>query len=243
MDNDEKRNDWVPIIILFVAITAFITPFIIYCIAQCNGTNSGIIGDTIGGSTAPLIGLLSSVLLYFSFSSQVSANRISREEANFKYFLDEFERTKELIDDFTYIQKTNSNTYSKIDKYDGLNAIKTLTGDLFVKYNSDIPSSVTNLEETCKKLLFYFKSFYIFVKEVSDLNKSQYEKYRRIIESKIKLYFDETLSPDLDIISNLSVDNETNLNLKQHLIELKKISDNIRKKIGEFEKEKEETEI
>ena len=39
-------------------------------------TNSGQIGDTIGGTTAPFIGLLSAVLVYRALQAQIKANEI-----------------------------------------------------------------------------------------------------------------------------------------------------------------------
>lgn len=37
---------------------------------------TGPIGDTIGGLTAPIIGLIGSLLVYYSFKAQLRANKI-----------------------------------------------------------------------------------------------------------------------------------------------------------------------
>ena len=42
--------------------------------------NSGQIGDTIGGTTAPFIGLLSAVLVYRALQAQIKANEIIQEQ-------------------------------------------------------------------------------------------------------------------------------------------------------------------
>ncbi|MBY0345760.1 MAG: putative phage abortive infection protein, partial [Neisseriaceae bacterium] len=42
--------------------------------------NSGQIGDTIGGTTAPFIGLLSAVLVYRALQAQIEANEIIQEQ-------------------------------------------------------------------------------------------------------------------------------------------------------------------
>lgn len=44
-----------------------------------NFTQTGQIGDTIGGTTAPIIGLVSAILLYLAFREQRTANEIHRE--------------------------------------------------------------------------------------------------------------------------------------------------------------------
>ncbi len=45
-----------------------------------NYTNSGEIGDTIGGTTAPFIGLLSAVLVYRALQAQIKANEIIQKQ-------------------------------------------------------------------------------------------------------------------------------------------------------------------
>lgn len=40
------------------------------------GANTGPIGDTIGGITAPIIGFLSAILVYLAFKAQIKANEI-----------------------------------------------------------------------------------------------------------------------------------------------------------------------
>ncbi|MEI7594488.1 MAG: hypothetical protein WCK02_01985 [Bacteroidota bacterium] len=47
---------------------AFINDF------EMNAT-TGVIGDTIGGITSPIIGLISAILIYITFNEQVKANR------------------------------------------------------------------------------------------------------------------------------------------------------------------------
>ncbi|MEO9513248.1 MAG: hypothetical protein ABJN84_13650 [Flavobacteriaceae bacterium] len=46
--------------------------------------NSGYIGDTIGGITAPIANIIASVLIYFSFTEQIKANNILREDSFLK---------------------------------------------------------------------------------------------------------------------------------------------------------------
>ena len=42
--------------------------------------NTGQIGDTIGGITAPFISLISGLLVYYSFRAQIEANRLLSEQ-------------------------------------------------------------------------------------------------------------------------------------------------------------------
>lgn len=47
----------------------------------------GEIGDLIGGSTAPIVGLVGAYLLYLALSEQREANKIAREDSDFSSYL------------------------------------------------------------------------------------------------------------------------------------------------------------
>ena len=88
-------------------------------------SNTGQIGDTIAGITAPFIGVLGAVLVYISFLEQVKANKIqkraldeeikrSRNERNFNTYLDIY---KELKDDFYNLSYKDKNGIEAISQY------------------------------------------------------------------------------------------------------------------------------
>lgn len=75
--------------------------------------DNGVIGDTIGGTTAPIVGLIGAILVYLSFKQQLIANEIQidlirsdkkNESANKeKEFLrDQIKDIKEAIEKLTY---------------------------------------------------------------------------------------------------------------------------------------------
>ena len=61
-------------------------------------SNSGQIGDTIGGTTAPFVGLFGAVLVYISFLKQVEANNILKEEIDRSNFFTTYNEITELLD-------------------------------------------------------------------------------------------------------------------------------------------------
>lgn len=76
-------------------------------------TETGQIGDTIGGLTAPVIGSISALLIYFSFRAQINANRIIQEQIDeqrekdeekkeFNYQMELYKHLKEKIEEFYY---------------------------------------------------------------------------------------------------------------------------------------------
>lgn len=93
-------------------------------------TNTGEIGDTIGGLTAPIIGIFSSLLIYFSFRAQIKANYIvqsqidrqKEEEAERREFNYQMETYKHLIQ---IIENYKSNDEFKPDNplYKGFDAL------------------------------------------------------------------------------------------------------------------------
>lgn len=85
--HDEEKNNknwidrlsvgWVLIIGLLLAFAA---PFIFTRSGIIDFSKTGQIGDTIGGITSPIIGLLSAFLVYRAFQEQVNANRILNDD-------------------------------------------------------------------------------------------------------------------------------------------------------------------
>ena len=101
--NKKLRN----LIIIAVTLSIF-APFLLtrqYFIKELNFTETGQIGDTIGGITAPILNLISIILLYFSFNEQFKANKKQTEiiieerlknqlQKNFKLTIDFFNHFK-----------------------------------------------------------------------------------------------------------------------------------------------------
>lgn len=77
-------------------------------------TDTGAIGDTIGGITAPFINLLAAFLVWISFKEQVKANKILSKETNYNYI-------KTLYKDFNL----DYDTFYKINS-ENLTILKTV---------------------------------------------------------------------------------------------------------------------
>jgi hypothetical protein len=59
------------ILLCFLSVFIFTLPSFV---TQLNLTNKGNIGDTLGGITAPIIGIVSSILLYLALTKQTESN-------------------------------------------------------------------------------------------------------------------------------------------------------------------------
>ena len=70
-----------------------------YLLTQFSGiipfnAESGAIGDTIGGITAPLVNILGAILIFISFQEQVKANTQQIENQNIDRFRNDYEEIK-----------------------------------------------------------------------------------------------------------------------------------------------------
>ena len=122
---------------------------------QYDFRTNGQIGDTIGGITAPVVGLISAILVYLSFTAQVRANRIIQQESNFKYILEEFEKTKKSFKKFDY--KPFGNQFVVSEPYKGHFGIIVFTSDINTSpelINSTSYFVIPTLKKLCNLPLF-----------------------------------------------------------------------------------------
>ncbi|TRW22421.1 hypothetical protein FMM05_18125 [Flavobacterium zepuense] len=90
-DLDKERYDvkyW-PVILIStgIVILLFLWVFLLtrnFSFESFDFTATGQIGDTIGGLTAPIIGLFGAILVYVSFQAQLKANRMQFDALNYE---------------------------------------------------------------------------------------------------------------------------------------------------------------
>lgn len=83
---EKTKNPFNPELLLFLFIIMLAMPYmisgIVFTTKMDFGTNTGTLGDTIGGLTAPFIGFLSSILVFYAFREQIKANEIQIKANN-----------------------------------------------------------------------------------------------------------------------------------------------------------------
>ena len=75
-------------LIIIILIIIILTPFFIskiYISDYFDYTNTGQIGDTIGGITSPFINGLAALLVFITFKEQVKANKLIQEQIYFQH--------------------------------------------------------------------------------------------------------------------------------------------------------------
>ncbi len=87
-----------------------------------NFSSTGSIGDTIGGITSPVIGLLGAILLFLALKAQVKANSLIQRQLNHQSETNQlyqfYNHLKENIDNFTFerTKHVSVNTFPKTNE-------------------------------------------------------------------------------------------------------------------------------
>lgn len=139
MNNKSLRQARIIFIIGVILLIA--APFLFTRIGFIDFTNTGQIGDTIGGVTAPIANLLGSLLIFYALQAQIDANRIVQEQIAkqtdtdskkkaMQNLMDQFKILREDINEFEYITaveyfegSTNKTTYLTRIGYDAFRQV------------------------------------------------------------------------------------------------------------------------
>ena len=171
---------YIPIALLFVILWIFVAPLILLLLPRLSFSDSGQIGDTIGGLTTPIIGLLSALLLYLTLTKQIESNKISEanskraeDESNFRMVFGEFYEFRKDIEKYQFkdkdgndaiekfITQTISNakmsvkisSYEELDKYDRL--LSRFDRVLYLKEEFHTSKKQTEFLETEMEEIFH----------------------------------------------------------------------------------------
>jgi hypothetical protein len=144
-------------IVLFLGVLGvFILPYVFTRPWIGDFTESGQIGDTIGGTTAPFIGLLSAWLVYRAFKAQIEANELISRQLK----IEENRYMEGQIKDRETTQAANF-----LKMYETY--VRALNGMSFVKIETDIlirhPHNTFSYELSGKQLIeeLIFKDVYV----------------------------------------------------------------------------------
>lgn len=179
-------------------------------------TETGQIGDTIGGITAPIVGLVSIILLYITLkeqqdfnAQQVIDNRVNHllaiqndlnalsDRTTYKYKLDGHETSAKGMIDLAKLTQTNSRI---VFDYLELNSLfrscvlaRVMCGQIR-EFSSDI-SDVAN--RSFNKFIYcYLSSIYQFLNSISHENVSG---------NQLDIYYDEELGSEINsLLSEIS---------------------------------------
>ncbi|MDJ1500678.1 hypothetical protein [Xanthocytophaga agilis] len=221
------------LILLLGILLSFITPVILIqpSISKIfDFSQTGQIGDTIGGITAPIINLIGSILVYLSFREQLKANNLQRKAlANeikqnrdrevFNLLNILFHEVTVDIASMSYVQKIYENgILIEENIVTGEKAVEILANDL--KYNINQKNGRTrfDLNENIIPLLKNLTSTIEFF--LIELNNSQLSlKYKIFFYKRFFRYFESKLASHFSKIIKYS-ENYEQLSILQHKLRL-----------------------
>lgn len=176
-------------------------------------TNTGQIGDTIGGITAPFINLLGALLVYISFKEQNNANKIQAEQNAFNLLHELFKDLKSELENITFSSKNVQE--GKI--YQGMKAqnvfIEILTSRII---NKDFKKN-----SFFKEYLFLMGNIEIFIDIVNESTASHKEK-TYILRLFHFFYITKIKNPLLEMIE-LTKNHEIHQEFNSILTEIEKL--------------------
>lgn len=149
-----KTESKIFLVLLFIAMTPFI--FSKGYTGIVFSTETGAIGDTIGGITAPFINLLAAYLVWRSFNEQVQANKLLSKETSYNFI-------KSLLND-------TKGDYNSLIGYDSYNFPTLLEGNYklnewdyktfenytykFLHSNEDLTNHTVNIKSLMAEILY-----------------------------------------------------------------------------------------
>jgi len=214
-------------------------------LSSWNFSDTGQIGDTIGGITAPIINLIGAILVYISFRAQIEANRIQAKaladekmlnltKNQFEKLLLSFDEIKKRLNAVEFIVEHPGRTISADlysppvhVKYTGLNAINEYVLRIEERGEGDSRRYFGQNYNTFGLALtfqFLLKATYDLI-ERAEINLNDQED-REFLLREIILFYNGFLKKFAGRIINCYP--------KPHdaIIELAEIKDKIEKKIG-----------
>lgn len=134
----KSSNNSVRVIFIVGIILIFTSPFITIFLCDILGLKAnGELGETIGGMTSPVVSLLGSILVYFSFMEQTKANSIQYDELltdrktqekkeDYEEITNEYRELKENIYNIPFTKTLESSGFTK-EVIRGIEALEYFT--------------------------------------------------------------------------------------------------------------------
>lgn len=196
MKENQKKKYLKPSKVLVIFSIFIIIAFsLVFILTGCSFyplTETGQIGDTIGGITAPILTIGSSVLIYFSFIAQIEANEKLREELDRSQMLRQYDQIYELIsalvDDYNKLEYGHSKKGDlAIDQFLKENPMHVINNSDYSSFLRSFAYILESADFSCRKI-FYF----------DDQNRS----YKRVLRSRFDNFFATKLSHHINAVKD-----------------------------------------
>lgn len=230
---DMVKNNWIKknsfeIILIFVFILfivgTYFSPQLIYRFYPLIGDkyeNTGVLGETINGLTAPWIGMFSTTLLFIALLKQIKSNRFNQNESSFKIIYQEICKVKNELDSFEFkfnsrapLENTNENNNESIPVYGKVAFTKWASQLYYYITINDSNKIIENLKKCEKPVKIILRLISINEKLRTG------NKFDDFIKNELKDIYLHYFKEAHDIVSiwsqvNLNVETNNQLNLEK----------------------------
>ncbi len=199
-----RKTERTLIIIFFISVPLFLaTPWLFTRTGfhWLNFTETGNIGDTIGGITAPFFSLLASVIVYFSFRAQIQMNIIQQERMNAQEEEKKYEKQREVMMTLSKVIFKNSVTINNLfimnlsSIYEDLEKAEFLEKNVIKNYSTrDIESKTTDFNMIYNLLhpIWYLDSLDLLKRDdkmlLYSLDAVKWDDLEKYLEKCIKVF-------------------------------------------------------
>jgi hypothetical protein len=159
-------------------------------------TNTSSIGDTIGGITAPLLGIISSIFLYLTLNKQIDSikdQKLKNESDIIFLLINQLENEYQQI----YINETSQNIKSKLF---GHEALTTYTNSVYKFYNTNDTRKFGDYY-IANHILLVIQSFKLIEERIKISPLSHDIKI--MFYSKLRIFYNCKLKDPLDKLAEL----------------------------------------
>ena len=113
-----KYNDLLaPSIILAMGLLLTVIAPYLFTAGWVDFSQTGPIGDTIGGITSPITNLIGAALVFFALKAQIESNELTRkqfeQQKQLFYITEQINITRNDINDFNFVHSTKTSTIEK----------------------------------------------------------------------------------------------------------------------------------
>jgi hypothetical protein len=182
----------IALIVLIVGVICMVTASLLFTTSGYSFAETGELGDTIGGITAPISGLVGSVLVFLALKSQVIANKITQEQIRDQRLEEKMKKEVTYVSDL-YKYFLNSIRVFETKYYKGHRAIMKVMSLLAESERKNAHDESRLYYGTAAELHGILKLGKLFLEQV---NKSRIDEHDKLyFKELVKHHYDSFILP------------------------------------------------
>ena len=179
---------------LIVGVVCMVTAPLLFTTSGYSFLQTGQLGDTIGGITAPISSLVGSVLVFLALKGQMVANKITQEQISDQQLEEQRKKEINYVSDLYKYFLNSIQTY-ETKYYKGHRAIRKVMNLLAVSERKQAHDESSLYYGTAAELYSILKLGKLFLEQVNKCKIEQQDK--RYFKELVKHHYDSFVLPYL----------------------------------------------